>query len=74
MRRSLILSIVFTVALLSCKKDDAVSCTTCSSPQTLNFELCSESNGDASVNGEDTDIDYEIYLASLKKDGVECGR
>ena len=57
----------------SCKDDDSRSCTTCSSPQTAEFQLCEESDGNASVNGENTGIQYDIYLADLKEDGTVCG-
>ncbi len=64
---------LFSMMILSCSKDDKVTCTTCRSEQTSNFELCKESNGNASVNGEDTGIKYEVYLADLQETGVTCG-
>jgi len=75
MRRTLS-AFLFTVLLIfisSCGNDDARSCTICSSDQTTDFEVCRESNGEASVNGEDTDTDYDVYLADLEEEGVECG-
>jgi len=58
---------------VSCSNEDKVTCTTCQSEQTPNFELCKESNGNASVNGEDTGVKYDIYLANLQETGVTCG-
>jgi len=69
--------IFFTIAVLllvfSCKDDDSRSCTTCNSPQTIAFEVCEESNGNASVNGENTGISYDIYIADLEEAGATCG-
>jgi len=61
------------VSFLSCKKDDDRSCTTCQSDQTASFELCRESNGNASVNGSNTGTDYDVYLANLRDVGTTCG-
>jgi len=66
-------SITFFLSLNSCKKDDAVTCTTCTSADTLSFELCRESDGNASVNGENTGTAYDAYLSDLQGTGVECG-
>lgn len=57
----------------SCKKEDSVTCTTCNSPQTISFEVCKESNGNASVNGEDTGTRYDIYIEGLLEAGASCG-
>lgn len=59
--------------VLSCKKDDAGGCTTCTSAETMPFEVCEERDGNAWVNGENTGTDYDIYLADLMRVGVECG-
>jgi len=59
--------------LISCKDDDSRSCTTCNSPQTIAFEVCEESNGNASVNGENTDTRYDIYIEALVEAGATCG-
>jgi len=64
---------IFIQTLYSCKKDDSRTCTQCSSPQTPSFELCEESNGNASINGEDTGTSYDVYLENLQQDGVTCG-
>lgn len=67
---------IFMIILLlvtSCKDDDTRSCTNCNSPQTQTFEVCEESNGNASVNGEDTGVRYDIYIADLEAAGVNCG-
>lgn len=68
---SLILFLILFLA--ACKEDESVACTTCSSAQTPNFELCRESNGNASVNGEDTGTQYEVYLDGLLELGTTCG-
>lgn len=74
MRRSLfIISIICGLTLSSCKKDEVVTCSTCSSPATLSFELCKEGDGNASVNGENTGIPYDTYLMDLEETGVSCG-
>ena len=57
---------------MSCKKDDVKSCTQCSSSQTPSFELCKESDGNASVNGDNSGVSYSIYLSDLEKDGITC--
>jgi len=71
-RQSLCLIISCSVFLISCKEDEGRSCTTCSSSVTAAFELCKESNGNASVNGEDTDTEYDAYLSGLQEEGVQC--
>lgn len=64
---------VFFLLLTSCSDDKSRTCTTCNSSQTISFELCQESNGNASVNGEDTGVSYATYLADLEEDGATCG-
>ncbi|WP_158676780.1 hypothetical protein [Pukyongia salina] len=64
---------VLVASLFSCKSDDSVSCVSCSAPQTLDFTLCRESDGNASVNGENTGTPYDIYLQDLRADGANCG-
>jgi len=59
--------------LFSCKKEDAVTCTTCNSPQTISFEICKESDGNASVNGENTGTNYDVYITGLEEAGATCG-
>ncbi len=59
--------------VFSCKEDDSVSCTTCNSPQTIAFEVCEESNGNASVNGEGTGTQYDVYIEGLVEAGATCG-
>ncbi|NND89174.1 MAG: hypothetical protein HKM28_08035 [Flavobacteriaceae bacterium] len=73
MNRFLFLSLLIGLLVGSCKKDDSPSCTTCSSDITANFELCQEANGNASVNGEDTGTDYELYFDNLIAAGANCG-
>ena len=58
--------------LFSCGDDDSVSCVTCNNDLTTEFLLCRESNGDASVNGQDTNTDYEVYLSNLTAEGTTC--
>jgi len=70
----LVLSLFCGTLLIACKKDDERSCTTCSSDQTPSFELCRESNGNASVNGQDTGTDYDLYLSDLEATGTNCGQ
>ncbi len=65
-------AIIFTLLFTSCKKDEGGSCTTCSSPQTANFQVCEESNGNASVNGQSTGTAYEVYLQGLVEAGATC--
>lgn len=66
---ALFLAVIFT----SCKSDDSVTCVTCSAPQTLDFVLCKEGDGNASVNGENTGTPYDLYLQDLLEDGANCG-
>ncbi|RFN59210.1 hypothetical protein [Marixanthomonas ophiurae] len=63
-------SIVFT---LSCEDDPEISCVTCNSPETTPFEVCRDQNGNATVNGENTDTDYNVYVAGLEESGATCG-
>lgn len=60
-------------SLIACKKDDEKTCTTCRNDQTPAFELCRESNGNASVNGQDTGTDYDLYIDDLRATGTSCG-
>lgn len=71
---SLLFAIACIFFIFSCKKDDGRSCTTCSSPETANFEICEESNGNASVNGQDTGTSFDAYISDLQEVGVECGK
>jgi len=66
-------TIVILLIIISCKEDDSVSCTTCNSPQTIAFEVCEDSNGNASVNGESTGTSYDVYIADLEEAGATCG-
>ncbi|MBV1923030.1 MAG: hypothetical protein KUG68_03270 [Flavobacteriaceae bacterium] len=71
-----ILASLFLISLtliMSCSDDKSKTCSTCNAPQTTSFELCQESNGNASVNGEDTGVSYAVYLADLETDGTVCG-
>lgn len=66
------LSILFiTFLFISCGDDDSVSCVTCQSEITPEFVLCNQ-GGNATVNGEDTGVSYNVYLEDLNAEGVEC--
>ncbi len=58
--------------LLGCKDDDSRTCINCSSPITTDFELCRESDGNASVNGQNTNVSYDVYLDGLIAEGASC--
>lgn len=74
MKRSVLLLTIFTaLSVFSCKKDDAVTCTTCSSPETSDFQVCEEKDGNASVNGQNTGTPYGIYIQGLEEAGASCG-
>lgn len=60
--------------LISCGEDDEQTCTTCTSEFTQAFELCRSANGNALVDGENTQTDYDIYLQGLQETGVLCGQ
>lgn len=70
----LIIAIICVLAVISCKKDDGGSCTTCSSPETADFQVCEESNGNASVNGQNTGTPYDVYIQGLQEAGATCGQ
>ncbi|SRX52575.1 hypothetical protein [Aequorivita sp. CIP111184] len=70
---SILIAIACILLIISCKKDDGVSCTTCSSPETVSFQVCEESDGNASVNGQNTGTSYKTYLSDLQESGVVCG-
>ncbi|PVW15189.1 hypothetical protein [Marixanthomonas spongiae] len=66
--------VLLTVAaLFSCEDDPAISCVTCNSPETTAFEVCRDQNGNATVNGENTDTNYDVYIAGLEESGATCG-
>lgn len=68
-----ILIIAFSLSIIACKKEDSVTCTTCNSPQTTPFEVCKEGDGNASVNGENTGTNYDVYITGLEEAGATCG-
>jgi hypothetical protein len=69
----LLLGAIATLFFLeSCKKDDEVTCISCSSEITMTFTLCREANGNASVNGEDTGTPYDVYYQGLVEEEVTC--
>jgi hypothetical protein len=61
------------ITLTACGDDDDIACINCSSSQTMAFAVCQESNGNASVNGEDTGTSYGVYLEGLRAAGAVCG-
>lgn len=69
----LFVAMVFMLSVISCKKDDGGSCTTCSTPETISFEVCQESDGNAWVNGQNTGTDYNTYIQGLEDAGATCG-
>ena len=71
--RSLLFLLGFIILSHSCKKDDGRSCVSCTSSQTPTFEVCEESDGNASVNGQDTGTSYSVYIAGLEAVGTSCG-
>jgi hypothetical protein len=74
MNKALIITtIICGLSIFSCKKDDGRSCTTCSSPNTTDFQVCEESNGNASVNGQNTGTPYNDYVQGLEDAGASCG-
>ncbi|CAM3339677.1 hypothetical protein [Aequorivita lipolytica] len=68
-----IIAIICTLSIFSCKKDDGISCTNCSSPETASFQVCEERNGNASVNGQNTGTPYDTYIQGLQDAGASCG-
>ena len=64
--------LLFSSFLVACGDDDTASCSTCSNELTLDFTLCREGNGRASVNGQDTGVDYDVYLSNLQQEGTSC--
>ena len=65
---------VFSILFLfSCEDDTSISCVTCNSPETTAFEVCRDQNDNATVNGENTDTNYDVYVAGLEEAGVTCG-
>ena len=72
--KATILSVLLTGFLVtSCSDDNTRTCTRCSSPQTTEFEVCNEGDGNASVNGENTGVSFDVYIADLEAAGVTCG-
>ena len=74
-KRSAILgaTLIALFVLVGCKSDDGGGCTVCQSDQTAAFDVCKDGNGNASVNGENTGTDYDVYIADLIAAGASCG-
>ncbi|MBK5213233.1 MAG: hypothetical protein JJE55_06200 [Flavobacteriaceae bacterium] len=70
---SILIAIACSLSIISCKKDEGISCTTCSSPETASFQVCKERNGNASVGGQDTGTLYDVYITGLEAAGASCG-
>ncbi len=68
-----IIAIFCSLTIFSCKKDDGISCTSCSSPNTSDFQVCEERDGNASVGGQNTDTSFAVYIAGLEAAGATCG-
>ena len=68
-----VLAMIAALSVFSCKKDDGATCITCTSPETFDFEVCEEKNGNASVNGQNTGTPYAIYIQGLEDAGARCG-
>ncbi|GEQ84940.1 hypothetical protein ULMS_04480 [Patiriisocius marinistellae] len=75
MKKHIVLFTLTITSLLisSCGSDDSKTCITCNSEQTIEFLVCEESNGNASVNGENTGTQYALYLDGLVAAGADCG-
>lgn len=59
--------------LTACSKDKAeLECFTCTGETNMPFELCEDTDGKATVNGESTQTDFQVYLQNLQDDGVSC--
>ncbi len=67
------LALFSIILFLSCEDDPEISCVTCNSPETTAFEVCRDQNGNAVVNGENTDTNYDVYVAGLEESGATCG-
>lgn len=61
------------ITVVSCKSDDGGECTTCDSPETQSFQVCKDGDGNATVNGQDTNTDYDLYISDLIMAGASCG-
>ncbi len=72
-KSTLIIAIVCSLSIFSCKKDDGISCTSCSSSETADFQVCKERDGNASVNGQNTGTPYDTYISGLEQAGASCG-
>ncbi len=72
-RISIIIAIACCLSIFSCKKDEGISCTTCSSSETADFQVCKERNGNASVGGQDTGTPYDVYISGVEATGASCG-
>ena len=66
------ITLLVTTLLMSCGSDDSRTCITCTSDQTIPFVICEESNGNASINDEDTGTAYATYIDGLIAAGASC--
>jgi len=69
-----IILMVLFFSVSSCNEEDTRTCVICRNSQTLDFELCRERNGNASVNGEDTGVSFNSQLADLEELGTICSQ
>ncbi|HLV92237.1 MAG TPA: hypothetical protein VKX34_03865 [Aequorivita sp.] len=68
----LLILMLISISVFSCKKDEERSCMTCSSIETGPFEICHETDGTASINGQNTGTPYDEYLSGLQESGADC--
>ena len=73
MKLRVLFIIPFIPIFYSCNKDEPRTCTTCTSEATAPFEVCREPDGTASVNGENTETDFNAYVDALQETGANCG-
>jgi hypothetical protein len=69
----ILIGLVFTMLCVACKGDDTRTCLICSSPNTADFEVCDEGDGNASVNGDNTGTSFDVYISGLESAGANCG-
>lgn len=68
-----VIVLISSFTFFSCGKDDGRTCINCTQAQTPDFQVCEEANGTASVNGQNTGVSYDEYIAGLETEGASCG-
>lgn len=68
------LFILLVVAFVSCSSDDDSNCITCKVSGISFGEACKGENGNAFVDGEDTNVAFEDYAEQMEDsvEGVTC--